>query len=161
MQEEQCRRAAASAGATQIELFCEAGYSGTTRRRPALTELCSRLSEFSVVYVWKLDRLSRSTRDFANLMHEFAEAGVGFVSVTEAVDYTGSAGRLLLNMLAAVAAFFADLGRERTRAALAHRAEEKHLHHERPPYGYELGQDGAPLQVNPQEAQVIKDLFRR
>jgi len=56
-QESACRVAAVKTGASSVQVFSDGGYSGTTLHRSALTELRSRLAEFDVIYVWKLDRL--------------------------------------------------------------------------------------------------------
>lgn len=81
VQEERCREAALADGAEQVRVFRDDGYSGTTLDRPALQELLASLEAVDVVYVWKLDRLSRSVRDMANLTAGFAETGVGLKSV--------------------------------------------------------------------------------
>lgn len=157
-QEQTCRAAALKAGASAVEVFTDGGYTGTKLTRPALTALRSRLPEFSCVFVWKLDRLSRSVKGFADLMEEFAEAACGFVSVTEGVDYSGSSGRLMMHMLAAVAAFFADLNKERVRAALAHRAAQG-LTHGKPPLGYKVTTPGGVIAPDPDTAPLLRQLF--
>jgi DNA invertase Pin-like site-specific DNA recombinase len=153
MQAQVCSEAARRAGAASVEVFQDGGYSGTSLRRPALESLRRRLEEFQTIYVWKLDRLSRSVKGFADLMEEFSVAGVGFVSVTEGVDYSGASGRLMMHMLSAVAAFFADLTRERVGSALQFIADSG-----RWPggdiYGY-LATDKR-LVPHPEEAQVVR-----
>jgi DNA invertase Pin-like site-specific DNA recombinase len=69
--------------------------------------------------VWRLDRLGRSTSHLIQTVTELGERGVGFRSLTEAIDTTTSAGRLLFGVLASLAAFERDLIRERTMAGLA------------------------------------------
>ena len=156
-QEASCRAAALKAGATSAEVFSDGGYSGSNSRRPALTLLRSRLSDFDVVYCWKLDRLARAVKLFADLMEEFSQAGVGFVSVTEGVDYSGSSGRLMMHMLSAVAAFFVDLNKERVRAALRQRALVRRLPHAQAPYGYRYADDA--LTVDWGEAPWVVQVF--
>ena len=55
--------------------------------------------------VWKLDRLSRSLRDVLTTMERLGEAGAGFRSVTEAIDTTTPAGRMMMQMVGAFAEF--------------------------------------------------------
>jgi len=69
--------------------------------------------------VWRLDRLGRSTSHLLATIAELGERGVGFASLTEAIDTTTPAGRLMLGVLASLAAFERDLLRERTLAGLA------------------------------------------
>src|SRR5690606_28753834 len=81
--------------------YDDGGFSGGTLRRPALDRLRADIAEGLVdtVVVYKIDRLSRSLRDFANLVAEFDARGVSFVSVTQAFDTATSMGRLTLNVL--------------------------------------------------------------
>jgi len=71
------------------------------------------------VVVWKLDRLSRSLKDVLHIMERIAEAGVGFRSVTENIDTTTPAGRMMMQMLGSFAEFERAMIRERTSAGLA------------------------------------------
>jgi DNA invertase Pin-like site-specific DNA recombinase len=68
--------------------------------------------------VWKLDRLSRSLKDLLHIMERVREAGAGFRSLTEAVDTTTAAGRMMMHMTESFAEFERSMARERTRAGL-------------------------------------------
>ena len=68
--------------------------------------------------VWKLDRLSRSLKDLLHILEKIKEAKAGFRSLTEAIDTTTSAGRMMLQMLGAFAEFERSMIRERTRLGL-------------------------------------------
>ena len=70
-----------------------------------------------VVAVYRLDRLSRSLLDFANLMEVFQAHGVSFVSVTEHFETSTPMGRMVLNMLATFAQFERETIAERTRSS--------------------------------------------
>lgn len=93
--------------------------SGGRWDRPELHRLLDHLRRGDVLVVWKLDRLSRSLKDLLILLERIDEAGAGFKSLTEAVDTTSAAGRMLLQMLGAFAEFERSMVRERTRAGLA------------------------------------------
>jgi DNA invertase Pin-like site-specific DNA recombinase len=101
---------------------CERIYtetaSGGRWDRPELQKLLEQLRQGDVVHVWKLDRLSRSLRDLLRILEQIEEAGAGFRSLTEAVDTTTPAGRMLMQMLGAFAEFEREMIRERTRAGL-------------------------------------------
>ena len=89
--------------------------SGTTTDRPAL----GRLRPGDTLVVWRLDRLGRSTTHLIDTVTGLGERGVGFCSLTEALDTTTPAGRLLFGIVASLAAFERDLTLERTMAGLA------------------------------------------
>jgi DNA invertase Pin-like site-specific DNA recombinase len=93
--------------------------SGGRWDRPQLHNALEQLREGDVLVVWKLDRLSRSLKDLLQIMEKVSDAGAGFRSITEAVDTTTSAGRMLMQMLGSFAEFERSMVRERTGAGLA------------------------------------------
>jgi DNA invertase Pin-like site-specific DNA recombinase len=101
---------------------CERIYrekaSGGRWDRPELHRLLDQLRKGDVLVVWKLDRLSRSLRDVLVLMDRLGEAKAGFRSLTEAIDTTTPAGRMMMQMVGAFAEFERAMLRERTKAGL-------------------------------------------
>ena len=98
--------------------------SGGRWDRPELHKLLDQLRKGDVLVVWKLDRLSRSLRDVLIIMERLAEAKAGFRSLTEAIDTTTPAGRMMMQMVGAFAEFERAMLRERTKTGLdAARAE--------------------------------------
>jgi len=95
--------------------------SGAAKReaREKLLE-AARRREIDVVLVWRLDRWGRSVTDLLATLQELEHLGVGFVSLTEALDLTTPAGRAMAGLLAIFAEFEREILRERTRAGLAH-----------------------------------------
>ena len=115
------RHALAQAG---VERFFEETASGGRWDRPELHRLLDQLRAQDVVVVWKLDRLSRSLKDLLTILERIEQAHAGFRSVTEAIDTTSPAGRMMMQMVGAFAEFERAMIRERTRAGLeAARAE--------------------------------------
>lgn len=90
-------------------------------KRPARERLieAARRREIDVVLVWRLDRWGRSVTDLLATLQELEHLGVGFVSLTEALDLTTPAGRAMAGLLAIFAEFEREILRERTRAGLA------------------------------------------
>ena len=80
----------------------------------------ARRREVDVVLVWRLDRWGRSVTDLLATLQELGHLGVGFVSLTEALDFTTPAGRAMAALLAVFAAFEREILGERVRAGLAH-----------------------------------------
>jgi putative DNA-invertase from lambdoid prophage Rac len=95
--------------------------SGAARReaRDRLLD-AARRREIDLVLVWRLDRWGRSVTDLLATLQELEHLGVGFVSLTEALDLTTPAGRAMAGLLAIFAEFEREILRERTRAGLAH-----------------------------------------
>ena len=91
----------------------------------------ARRREIDAILVWKLDRWGRSLADLTLTLSELNELGVGFISLTEALDFTTGTGRALAGLLAVFAEFERDLLRERIKAGIA-QARKKGKPHGRP-----------------------------
>ena len=105
-------------------VYCEytdTGYSGKNTQRPAFTEMLNdaRRRHFDLLLVWKLDRLSRSLRDLITTLDEFGHLGIDFISYDNQLDTSSPSGKLVFNIIGAVAEFERDIIRERVRAGLA------------------------------------------
>ncbi|RLA59953.1 MAG: resolvase [Epsilonproteobacteria bacterium] len=92
------------------------------KTRPKRQELLrmARRREIDVIIVWKLDRWGRSVQDVTGTLNELQELGVGFVSITEALDFTTTMGRAMAGLLSVFAEFERDILRERVRSGLEH-----------------------------------------
>ena len=98
--------------------------SGAARREAREKILdAARRREIDRVLVWRLDRWGRSVTDLLATLQELEHLGVGFVSLTEALDLTTPAGRAMAGLLAVFAAFEREILQERTKAGLAHARE--------------------------------------
>jgi len=126
--------------ATQVKALKAAGCerifrekaSGGRWDRPELQRLLDQLRKSDVLVVWKLDRLSRSLRDVFTIMERLGEAGSGFRSLTEAIDTTTPAGRMMIRMVGAFAEFERAMLKERTKAGLDAAREEGRIGGRRP-----------------------------
>jgi len=103
--------------ATQIR---EIGSGAVQREAREQLMEAARRREIDVVVVWRLDRWGRSVTDLMATLQELEHLGVGFVSLTEALDLTTPAGRAMAGLLAVFAAFEREILQERVRAGLAH-----------------------------------------
>jgi DNA invertase Pin-like site-specific DNA recombinase len=112
--------------ALQLDALAKAGCarvfqdkaSGATADRPGLTAALAFVRESDVLVVWKLDRLGRSLPHLIETVNALETRGVGFRSLTEAIDTTTPGGRLIFHIFGALGQFERDLIRERTRAGL-------------------------------------------
>ena len=110
------RDALTEAGCAKI--FIEQ-MSGAVADRPALHDALEFTRSGDTLIVWKLDRLARSIKQLIETIENLRVRGIGFRSLTEALDTTTAQGRLVFHMFAALAEFERSLIRERTQAGLA------------------------------------------
>ncbi len=102
--------------------------SGATTKRPGLDEALAALQPSDVLTVWRLDRLGRTMRHLVETVTDLAERGIGFQSLTEAMDTTTAGGEFLFHIMSALAQFERRLNAERSRAGIeAARRRGKHL----------------------------------
>jgi DNA invertase Pin-like site-specific DNA recombinase len=110
------RDALTEAGCAKI--FTEQ-MSGAVTDRPALHDVLEFARSGDTLIVWKLDRLARSMKQLIETVETLRVRGIGFRSLTEALDTTTAQGRLVFHMFGALAEFERSLIRERTQAGLA------------------------------------------
>jgi DNA invertase Pin-like site-specific DNA recombinase len=92
--------------------------SGSRNDRPGLKQALEFARCGDSICVWRLDRLGRSLSHLIQLMQDLERRGIGFRSLTEAIDTTTPGGRLTYNLFASLAEFERSILRERTRAGL-------------------------------------------
>lgn len=138
--------------------YDDGGFSGGTLTRPALRQLRDDIAAnlVNMVVVYKIDRLSRSLRDFVNLIAEFEIHNVGFVSVTQAFNTSSSMGRLTLNVLLSFAQFERELTSERLKDWFAG-ARARGLWANQRPYGYQVVDDR--LVIDTAEAKIVRHIY--
>ena len=100
--------------------YVDAGVSGAKDSRPELNKLNSdaHRRQFDAVVVWKFDRFARSVSHLLRALETFQALGIEFVSLTEGVDTSTPAGKMVFTVLGAVAELERSLIRERVRAGL-------------------------------------------
>jgi DNA invertase Pin-like site-specific DNA recombinase len=110
----------------------EVGSGAKTRPKREELLRAARRREVDAIVVWRLDRWGRSLLDLIATLQELHAVGVGFVSLTEALDMTTPGGRALAGMLAVFAEFERDILRDRVKAGIA-QARQEGRPHGRPP----------------------------
>jgi len=141
-QSEKVRAMAVVQGAELVDVIVDAGESAKSLNRPGMARLMSLVDAGAVdtVIIAKLDRLTRSVKDLAELLERFTRRGVSLVSVAESLDTGTAAGRLVLNIMTAVSQWEREAIGERTRDAMHH----KRANGERVgtvPFGYGMAAD--------------------
>ena len=92
--------------------------TGVQRDRPELMAAVEYLRSGDALVVWKLDRLARSMKQLIETVEGLEAKGIGFRSLTEAIDTTTAGGKLVFHIFGALAEFERSIIRERTRAGL-------------------------------------------
>jgi DNA invertase Pin-like site-specific DNA recombinase len=113
------REYAARRGWTVALQIKEVGSGASQREKRKKLLDAARRREIDVVLAWRLDRWGRSVTDLLATLQELSYLGVGFVSLTEALDLTTPLGRAMAGLLAVFAEFEREILRERVRAGLA------------------------------------------
>jgi DNA invertase Pin-like site-specific DNA recombinase len=120
MQLSELREYAGRRGWQIVEEFTDQGVSGCKESRPALNRLmgdaCRR--RFDAILVWKIDRFGRSLKHLVNALAELAALGVAFISLRDNLDLSTPSGRLMFQIIGAMAEFERALIQERVRAGL-------------------------------------------
>lgn len=141
--------------------YDDGGYSGGNLDRPGLKRLLSDIGagKIDVVVVYKIDRLSRSLLDFSQLVGQFDQSNVTFVSVTQQFNTTSSMGRLTLNILLSFAQFEREVISERIRDKFAASRRKGIWMGGFAPLGYDV--KDRKLVVNDKEAANVRNIFER
>jgi DNA invertase Pin-like site-specific DNA recombinase len=120
MQLSELREYAARRGWQVVEEFTDQGVSGCKESRPALNRLMADAyrRRFDAILVWKIDRFGRSLKHLVNALAELAALGVAFISLRDNLDLSTPSGRLMFQIIGAMAEFERALIQERVRAGL-------------------------------------------
>ncbi len=140
-------------------VYEDPGFSGATLRRPALTQLLHdiRKQRIDVVVVHRIDRLTRSLRDFSQIITLLESLNVHIVSVTQQFNTTSSMGRLTLNMMLSFAQFEREICSERIRDKIAASKKKGLWMGGYVPLGYRCVD--RKLVIDPAEAEIVQGIF--
>jgi site-specific DNA recombinase len=147
-----------------VQVFGDLDYSGRkgSKARPGFTEMLRRCREFDLLIVPKLSRFGRSMRDNLAAYDQLEDAGVGLVFLDLRIDTTTSGGKLMRNVLTALAEYESDLISERWKDTHRYLARNgRHVGGGTVPFGYNYDPGTKELQVAPGEAPIVREVFRR
>jgi len=158
-QEAKIRAMATVQGAEIIELIVDGGESAKDLKRPGMDRLLTLVDERKVdtVIIAKLDRLTRSVKDLAELLERFQRRGVSLVSVAESLDTGSAAGRLVINIMTAVSQWEREAIGERTRDAMQYKRSNGRCVGNLA-YGYRLSADGEHVEPEPSEQKALAQI---
>lgn len=146
----------AANGITLAAIYTDAGLSGSRAdNRPQLQAALDHASRSkAVLVVYSLSRLARNTRDALEISERLDNAGADLASLSERIDTTTAAGKMVFRMLAVLAEFERDQIADRTREVLKHK-KQRGERVGKVPFGYDLAADGITLAPNAAEQSII------
>lgn len=148
-------------GITLIEIFEDNGISGkNTTARPGFQKAMeAALRHKAIMVCYSLSRLSRSMKDMIEIGSKLGQAGCDLVSLTEQIDTTTAAGKMIFNMLAVLGQFHVDLISEWTKMGLAKVKRDGRKTGGPTPFGYNVDEAGK-LHPNLRERKVIGRIMK-
>lgn len=144
-----------------VEVVADEGLSGKNLKRPGLEKVLGMChgGEVDNVIVWRLDRLTRRTRDLLSLVEDvFLARGVELHSVVESLDTSSPHGRFVLTLLGGLAQMERELIGDRTRAALAYKRERMQPT-SHPPLGFTSKGANQPMTADPGELSTVRRIL--
>lgn len=164
-QESKLRTWAKMNDAACVRVFRDEGISGgRIDNRPGLTAALADIGKGDVLVVYSLSRLSRSTCDLLELAEELRDCGADLVSLSEKIDTTGAAGKMVFRVLAVLCEFERDQISDRTKAALAYKRARGEKTGGSRPFGFNVrrGRNGGKPRLVPNAAeQKVIGLMKR
>ena len=155
-QTEKVKAMATVHGAELLEMVVDAGESAKSLDRPGLQRILAMVDrgEVGMIIIAKLDRLTRSVANLADLLERLNRRGVSLVSVAESLDTGSAAGRLVLNIMTAVSQWEREAIGERTKDALQHKKSNGECVGTIP-FGFKLAADGVHLEHDINEQAIL------
>jgi len=140
-------------------VYSDPGFTGAHLDRPALRKMLQNIKQNNIdmVIVYKMDRLTRSPKDFYHLIELFEEYNVVFISVTERFDTSTPSGRLLRNIMLTFAQFERELVSERVKDKMLQRATKGMWNGGGVPFGYK--RENKKLVIVENEAKIVKNIY--
>ena len=141
------------------KVYRDEGFSGAVADRPALKEMMAdaRQSQFDSLLIWKIDRLARSIAHLIETLAELKGLGVGFISLTEAINTETAQGRMLCSFLGAIGEFEREMTIARVKSGMA-RASAAGVRIGRPRAGFDVNEAIRLKQDGQSWSQVAKSV---
>jgi site-specific DNA recombinase len=160
-QSEKVRAMAVVQGAELVDVIVDAGESAKSLSRPGMARLLFLVDTGAVdtVIIAKLDRLTRSVKDLAELLERLTRRGVSLVSVAESLDTGSASGRLVLNIMVSVSQWEREAIGERTRDAMRHKKAKLEFVGNAP-YGFRQAADKRHVEPEPGEQAILERIHR-
>ena len=140
-----------------VQVYVDAGISGKKmENRPELLKARAAVKKGMALVAYSLSRLARSTKDLIHISEEVAKKNGDLVSLSEQIDTTTAAGKMMFQMLAVLSEFERNLTAERTKGALQHKKATNQKYTNQTPYGFQAI-EGRLVEVK-KEAKVVAEI---
>lgn len=144
-------------GYDEVIIYQDAGMSGKRAdNREGLQTALKDIKPGDALVVYSLSRLARSTKDTIEISELLQKKEADLVSISERIDTTTAAGKMVFRMMAVLNEFERDQISERTKAALQHKKANGEKTGGYIPFGHEVGTDGKTLVQNENEQKIIR-----
>lgn len=162
-QEEEIRAYAKMRNINIVGKYSDEGKSGkNAEHRPAFNQMMkdirSKKDNVRYVLVFKLSRFARNTSDTAKYLQELASFGVGLLGVKDGIDTSTATGKMIANIMGAVAEMELENIHEQTFAGRQQKARSGLWNGAQAPFGYSIVDK--KLVICPEEAEIVKEIFR-
>lgn len=130
------------------------------KHRPALNQLLKDAEDkkFQAIFVYKLDRFSRSLKDLILTIENLKEQGIDFISLQDKIETASASGKLMFHIISAFAEFERDIISERTRFGMTEKAKEGGVI-TKPPLGYKIKNNRLEPDNNQEKVKEIFNTF--
>jgi len=158
-QEEALKNYAAALGYEVIGVYKDEGKSGKDiKGRQAMVRMLTdaKNKKFQAIFIYKLDRFSRSLRDLIETIEKLKDWGIDFISLQDKIETTSASGKLMFHIISAFAEFERNVTSERTKFSMSKQASDGNLV-TRAPFGYKI--ENKKL-IPAQDSYVVQELFQ-
>jgi len=157
-QEESLKNYASALGYEIFKIYRDEGKSAKDLKRPEMLQLLeyAEKRKFQSIFIYKLDRFSRSLKDLILTMDKLKEWGIDFVSLQDKIETTSASGKLMFHIISAFAEFERNIIGDRTKFGMERKAKQGGFI-TKAPKGYNLV--NKELIIKDQEAEQVKKIF--
>lgn len=141
------------------KIYRDEGKSAKDMNRPEMNKMLkdAESGKFSAIFIYKLDRFSRSIKDLILTIDKLKEWGIDFVSLQDRIETTSASGKLMFHIIGAFAEFERNIIGDRTKFGMQRKAKEGGFI-TKAPKGYILV--NKELKVNPEQSELVKAIFQ-
>ncbi|MDD5699592.1 MAG: recombinase family protein [Candidatus Nanoarchaeia archaeon] len=163
-QEEALKNYASALGYEVLKIYKDEGKSGKDiTHRPEMVQLLkdAEMRKFQAIFIYKLDRFSRSLKDLIETIEKLKEWSVDFISLQDKIETTSASGKLMFHIISAFAEFERNVTGDRTKFSMDKKARDGNPI-TRAPWGYNMeGKKLVPTQNSVQVAELFQDFLNQ